>query len=179
MNDADSLYMILAVAAVMIVPFLLGKFVKSKVTGLLLLSALPVLFAILGVIAYFDSANSDNQETRDWAGIWLVIPILAAILEGLGIVGWLIGRATRHRPSATPVLRTDGPIYSGSTPIPPLTRHDAATATTAPPLATNAATAPPEPEVGAAWLPRPEMDAGAETVPPRTDPGTRDVSSAV
>lgn len=97
MNDTDSLFTLLYLGILMLVPFLVGRKVESARNGLILLSVIPLLMAIAGVLLYFVADRSPDEETRDWAGIWLGLLPIALVFEVIAAVGWGLGRLTRRK----------------------------------------------------------------------------------
>jgi hypothetical protein len=96
----DELFSILVrlpiLGALLVVPFLLGRSIESARRGLVLLSILPVLVALLGFLLYL-AASSAEEDPREMFGPWIFLglSILAGAAEVAGIAAWAVGRWSR------------------------------------------------------------------------------------
>jgi hypothetical protein len=92
-----------------LVPFLIGLKSSWIWKAILVFSAPPLVIGVVGLAFYQSALESPNSETQDWAELWLVVPIGAAILWAIAIAFWGVGRviqAVRSRPR--PISRLAG-----------------------------------------------------------------------
>lgn len=78
-------------------PFFIGFSVESRLNGIVVMSILPALISIVGIVAYLDAESSSDEETRSWSFIALALPLLAIGALVVALIPWAIGRAWARR----------------------------------------------------------------------------------
>lgn len=92
----------------MIVPALAGRYAGKK--AFLLLSIPPTLILFFGLLSWNSDRQSSNEETADWAGLWLVFAGFGIALEVLAAIGFAVGRVFRQRAERKDFPETATPL---------------------------------------------------------------------
>jgi hypothetical protein len=102
---------LLILLAGLAIPFALGRVIERVWVAIGVISILPVVIALIGLLGYQQDSHALDSETRGWAGLWLILPVVAGIgwLLGAGacLFGWLTsdtsGRSARPRQPMPPL----------------------------------------------------------------------------
>jgi hypothetical protein len=80
-----------------VIPFLVGKKVKSKKRGLIPLLLIPGFFLTLGIILFVSTGTSGHTDAtvEDFYAVWLIG--IGIYLGFVFITCWLLGRWVRNR----------------------------------------------------------------------------------
>lgn len=94
----------------LIVPVIAARKVQVVWHGIAIITALPAFVAGLGLLWFFQASESRSSMEEAWAGIYLALPLLAAIIEVIGLIVFAVVHHNRNGGSDGP-----GPIGSSET----------------------------------------------------------------